>query len=259
MQLYFRSQGDGFPLIVAHGFLGSSDNWRAASARLAAHYRVYSLDLRNHGASRHSYKMNYRLMAGDVLQFLEEHGIGSCYVLGHSMGGKVAMQFAAEFPARVEKLVVVDIAPRGYAPFHRSILSAMRGLPLGTLASFKDADRALSDAVPDPRIRQFLLKNLARDAGGAMRWKVDLEAMDRNYDSLAGPIFCEQPFDKPACFIRGGRSHYIQDHDLPSIRECFPSAEIHTVEGAGHWIHVEAPEAFLSLVTAFLGTARPHS
>lgn len=253
MQLYFRAQGEGFPLIIAHGFLGSSDNWRAASGRLAAHYRVYSLDLRNHGLSRHSYKMNYQLMAQDVHQFLEEHSLTSCFVLGHSMGGKVAMHFALEFPDRVEKLVVVDIAPRAYAPFHRSILQAMRALELESLSSFADADRALSESIPEAAVRQFLIKNLTRRPDGRLTWKIDLEAIERNYDSLAGAVESRRRFTKPACFIRGGRSHYIQEHDLTSIRESFPQAEIHTIEQAGHWLHVEAPERFLTVVTNFLG------
>jgi pimeloyl-ACP methyl ester carboxylesterase len=253
MQLYFRAQGEGFPLIVAHGFLGSSDNWRAVSGRLAAYYRVYSLDLRNHGLSRHSYKMNYQLMANDVYQFVEERGIASCFILGHSMGGKVAMHFALEFPERVAKLVVVDIAPRAYAPFHRSIIRAMRALELESLGSFADADRALSESVPEAAVRQFLIKNLTRGSDGRLAWKIDLEAIERNYDSLAGAIVSRHPFTKPSCFIRGGRSNYIQEHDLPSIRESFPQAEVHTIEEAGHWLHVEAPEQFVTIVTNFLG------
>jgi pimeloyl-ACP methyl ester carboxylesterase len=256
MQLYFRVQGEGFPLIIAHGFLGSSENWRAASGRLAAHYRVYSLDLRNHGLSRHSYKMNYQLMAQDAYQFLEEHGLASCFILGHSMGGKVAMHFALEFPDRVEKLVVVDIAPRAYAPFHRSILQAMRTLQLESLSSFADADRALSETIPEPAVRQFLIKNLARQPDGRLAWKINLDAIERNYDSLAGAVVSGHPFAKPACFIRGARSNYIQEHDLTSIRESFPRAEIHTIEQAGHWLHVEAPERFLTIVTNFLGNGR---
>jgi pimeloyl-ACP methyl ester carboxylesterase len=254
MQLYYQAQGEGFPLLIAHGFLGSSDNWRGASARLAAHYRVYSLDLRNHGLSRHSYKMNYQLRAQDVCQFLEERGLASCFILGHSMGGKVAMHFALDFPDKVEKLVVVDIAPRAYAPFHRSILTAMRALDLQALDSFGAAERALAQSIPEASVRQFLIKNLTRQSDGTMQWKIDREAIDRNYDSLAGAIAAPRPFVKPACFIRGGRSNYIQEHDFPSILESFPHAEIHTIEQAGHWVHVDAPEPFLSLVTNFLGT-----
>jgi len=198
--------------------------------------------------------MNYELMAQDVRQFLDEQGLASCFILGHSMGGKVAMHFALDFPDKVEKLVVVDIAPRAYAPFHRSILKAMSALDLQALSSFGAADRALAESIPEPSVRQFLIKNLTRQADGTMQWKIDLDAIDRNYDSLAGAVVARHPFMKPVCFIRGGRSHYVQEHDFPSILESFPHAEIHTIEQAGHWVHVEAPERFLSLVTDFFGS-----
>ena len=130
MRLHYQKQGAGFPLILLHGFLGSSDNWRAMSRRLAEHFCVYSLDLRNHGQSPHSAIMSYPAMAADVCEFVDAEGITAAHLLGHSMGGKVAMRFATEYPDRVEKLIVVDIAARAYAPTHGPILSALASLDL---------------------------------------------------------------------------------------------------------------------------------
>jgi len=252
MRLNFQVQGEGFPLIILHGFLGSSDNWQVASNRLAERYKVYSLDLRNHGSSPHSDIMNYTVMSEDVCDFMDDCGLSSSFVLGHSMGGKVAMQFATEFPNKVETLIVVDIAPKTYQPSHRPMLNALLSLDLKIYKSFGEVDAALAAAIPDASLRQFLLKNLTRDKDGRLTWKIDLEAIERNYDYLAAAIAPRQKFNRPACFIRGGRSDYIPDDDISLIRKTFPQAEIKTIPNAGHWVHADAPEEFLKIVTDFL-------
>src|SRR5919108_369745 len=217
MRLSFQVQGEGFSLIILHGFLGSSDNWRGMGKRLSDRYAVYSLDLRNHGSSPHSDIMNYRVMAQDVREFIDDHGLSSSFVLGHSMGGNVAMHFATEFPNRVDKLIVVDIAPKAYPPFYRPILRALSALELSAYKSFGEVDAALKSAIPEAPLRQFLVKNLARDEQGGLRWKIDLKVIERNYDNLAMAIAPQQNFTGPACFIRGGRSHYIHDGDISLI------------------------------------------
>jgi pimeloyl-ACP methyl ester carboxylesterase len=164
MRLNFHAQGEGVPLIILHGFLGSMDNWRAMSRRLAAHFRVYCLDLRNHGASPHSSIMNYAAMADDVHEFFINQNIDRANLLGHSMGGKVAMQFTADNPQAVTKLIVVDIAPKKYPPTHMPLLAALSGLQLGNYRSYSDVDRALQGQIPEAPVRQFLIKNLARGA-----------------------------------------------------------------------------------------------
>jgi esterase len=252
MRLNFQVQGEGFPLIILHGFLGSSDNWRVASKRLGERYKVYSIDLRNHGCSPHSDIMNYAVMSQDVCDFMDDRGFSSSFVLGHSMGGKVAMQFATEFPNRVEKLIVVDIAPKAYPASHRPILSALSTLELKAYKSFGEVDGALAAAIPEASLRQFLLKNLTRDKDGGLSWKIDLEAIARNYDNLAAAIAPRQSFNRPACFIRGGQSNYIRDDDISLIQKTFPRAEIKTIPNAGHWVHADAPEEFLEIVTDFL-------
>jgi esterase len=251
MRLNFQVQGDGFPLIILHGFLGSLDNWRSVSKGLSVSYKVYNVDLRNHGQSPHDEIMSYPIMGDDLREFLDEHQIFEADMLGHSMGGKVAMQFALEHPARVTKLIVVDIAPKDYPPSQRSLLQALHDIKLQTFRSFGEIDAALAPAVRSPVLRQFLLKNLARDAG-AFRWKISLDALIRNYDELTKNIVVREPFNKPTLFIRGGQSKYIQDEDLTIIKQLFPQAEISTIPNAGHWVHSDAPSEFLRIVNGFL-------
>jgi len=256
MRLFYRQEGRGEPLIILHGLLGSSDNWRAMSRRLAQHFAVYSLDLRNHGHSPHAAEMNYPLMANDLREFVEANRLERVFLLGHSMGGKVAMQFAVDYPAQVEKLVIVDIAPRTYPPSQRPLLAALRALDLGAIGSFAEADAALKPAIPETALRQFLLKNLSRDERGRFRWRIGLEEIAENYDALTLAIAIDPPFEKPACFIRGGRSDFIADLDAALIRRAFPRARIETIEGAGHWVQSEAPEEFYRAVSGFLFSSR---
>lgn len=253
MHLHFHAQGDGFPLIILHGLLGSLDNWRVASKRLAERYKVYCLDLRNHGLSPHSEVMNYPVMAQDLREFLDLHSLSSAFVLGHSMGGKVAMQFATNFPDRVAKLAVVDIAPRAYEAYHRPLLNALLALDLTRFRSFGEVDAALSEAIPEIATRQFLLKNLKRDKDGRLSWKIHLQGIARNYDALTMAVAPERDFIKPACFIRPGRSNYVTDEDVSAIRKMFAQSEICTIPEAGHWVHVDTPEPFFRCVTKFLG------
>lgn len=252
MQLNFQAIGDGPTLIILHGFLGSLDNWRTAGQRLGARFRVITMDLRNHGHSPHDQVMSYPAMAGDILEFLDQQNITSAHVLGHSMGGKVAMQLATTFPQRVDKLIVVDIAPKSYPASHESTLAALRNLDLRSFKSFGEIDAALAPEIPSADIRQFLMKNLTRQPDLGFRWRIDLEAITSNYVELTKPIAPTHTFAKPVCFIRGGRSDYLQDKDFPPIKKIFPQAAFVTIPHAGHWVHVDAAEDFLKTVNEFL-------
>jgi esterase len=252
MSLHYQVQGQGSPLIILHGFLGSLDNWQTASKRLSESFKVYNLDLRNHGQSPHSPLMSYPIMAEDLLEFLDGQNLAETNLLGHSMGGKVAMQFATQHAERVSKLIVVDIAPKGYPPVQRPMLEALRNLNLQTFKSFGDIDAALAPEVHDGTTRRFLIKNLAREPTIGFRWKIDLDAIINNYEELTRSITAKNKFDKPTCFIRAGRSKYIQDDDISKILEIFPKAQIVSIPEAGHWVHVDAPDEFLKTVTDFL-------
>ena len=252
MNLHFEAVGKGPPLIILHGLLGSADNWRSVSRRLSAHYQAFAVDLRNHGRSPHSDIFDYDVMTADLREFTEQQALRRTMLLGHSMGGKIAMQFAIEHAEQVDKLIIVDIAPKPYQLSQRYLLEALRSLDLTRYKSFTDVDTALAAQVSGESLRQFLLKNLARDERGRLRWKIHLEAIYRNYDKLALGLAPERSFNKPTLFIRGGRSNYIEDDDVPLIRQMFPQAEIATLAEADHWVHVEAPEEFFQTVLNFL-------
>jgi esterase len=254
MQLHFQVRGDGPPLIILHGFLGSSDNWQTVSRRLSDTFRVFTIDLRNHGRSPHSHQMDYETMSSDLFEFVQQHTVpsSSSFFLGHSMGGKIAMQLATDHVESVAKLIVVDIAPRDYEPSHRPLLNTLRRLDLDRYGSFTEIDQALAASITSPVMRQFLLKNLTYDKNRRFAWRIDLEAIARNYDHLRMRITPRQSFIKPALFIRGGRSNYIMDSDISLIYKIFPAAEVKTIVRAGHWVHADAPEEFLQIVLTFL-------
>jgi esterase len=252
MNLHFAAVGEGPPLIILHGLLGSADNWRSMSRRLGAHYQVFAVDLRNHGRSPHSDIFDYDVMTADLREFTEQQALRRIMLLGHSIGGKVAMQFALDYSEQVNRLVIVDIAPQPYELSQRYILEALLSLDLTRYKSFTEVDAALAEKISDKSLRQFLLKNLARDENGRLRWKIHLAAIDRNYDKLGRGLAPERSFDKPTLCIRGGRSNYIGDDDAPLIRQIFPQAQIATLPEAGHWVHVDAPEEFFQTVLNFL-------
>jgi pimeloyl-ACP methyl ester carboxylesterase len=252
MNLYSKEFGQGRAVVLLHGLFGSADNWHPIAVRLAERFHVFAVDHRNHGQSPHSAEMDYPVMAADVDRFFAARGLESALVIGHSMGGKTAMQLALHFPQRVEKLVVADIAPRAYAPAHDEIFAALLALDLPKFQNRVQIEEALAPDIPNPVLRRFLLKNLGRDANGGYFWKINLRDIAENYWRLREPVAGDAPFTKPALFIRGGKSKYIQPEDEPLIREWFPAAEIQVIAEAGHWIHADAPEEFLRLVLDFL-------
>jgi pimeloyl-ACP methyl ester carboxylesterase len=254
MQLNFKEigQGNDTPLIMLHGLFGSSDNWLHVAPKLGG--KCYALDLRNHGHSPHSNEMGYALMAGDVAEFLDAQKLDAANVLGHSMGGKVAMQFAHAHPARVRKLIIVDIAPRPYPPEHRPIFEALLAIDLKQFHSRREIEDALAPGIPDLTLRRFLLKNLAHEPqdARAFKWRIPLRTIFANYPKLCAPIEPQTPFPGPALFLHGGQSPYVSDADVPQIRQLFPQAKIETIPRARHWIHADAPDEFVWHVSTFL-------
>jgi esterase len=252
MQLHFKESGQGGAVILLHGLLGSSDNWHPVARRLAENFHVFALDQRNHGQSPHNDEMDYSLMAADVDEFMAARKIQTAFVIGHSLGGKTAMQFALQFPHRVEKLVVADMAPRAYAPAHDKIFAALLALDLKSFQTRTQIEDALAPEISSLNLRRFLLKNLGRDADGKFFWKINLRGLSENYPKLGDAIFAATPFAKPALFIRGGKSNYLKPEDEPLIRELFPRSEIQNIADAGHWVHADAPDDFLRLARDFL-------
>ena len=245
--------GAGPPLAILHGLFGSGRNWASIAQRLAVNRRVIAFDLRNHGASPWAETMDYREMAEDIRASLHARGYDRIALLGHSMGGKVAMMAALEHGAAVERLIVADIAPVAYPAHHLWHVQAMRRLDLAAIKRRSEADARLAAAVPDPAERSFLLQNLIFDNGG-VRWRANLAAIEREMPRLVGfPAVAEgRSYEGPVLFIAGGRSDYLQPAHEPAIRHLFPKAEIARIENAGHWLHAEQPDAFLAIVESFL-------
>ena len=255
MRLHFKTYGDGKALIILHGLFGSLENWQTMSLRLGARFRVFAVDQRNHGGSPHSGVMSYPTMANDLDELMHSQGLASAHVLGHSMGGKTAMQFALSYPDRVERLVVVDIAPRVYSPRHETILNALLSFDLAAYQTRKQMEDALAPAIPEVGTRQFLLKNLTRAPNGGFRWRFGLRELRESYSRLSEAPTGDRPYEKPALFIRGESSDFLKEEDLGLIRQLFPRAELRTIPGAGHLAHVENPSVFLDTVTEFLDEA----
>ncbi|MEM8486769.1 MAG: alpha/beta fold hydrolase [Bacteroidota bacterium] len=253
MKLFHQAYGEGPALLILHGLLGASGNWHTLSRSVFSEkYSVYTLDLRNHGRSPHNPVFDYASMTADVREFILDNQLGQAHVLGHSMGGKVAMWLALEHPELVSKLIVADMAPRAYPPHHMHILNALKGLDLPAYSGRQDIDNALAEHIKEAGVRQFLLKNLASQGGGRYSWKMNLDAIYNSYTRINEGVETAQQFTGPALFVKGGRSNYITENDAPQIQQLFPAAQIQHLPNVGHWVHAEAPQAFAAMVMSFL-------
>ncbi|MGN6553467.1 MAG: alpha/beta fold hydrolase [Verrucomicrobiota bacterium] len=252
MRLNFREQGQGPTLIILHGLFGSLENWGFISQRLAERFRVISVDQRNHGSSPHDPEMNYSVLAADLLEFMEQQNLASTHLLGHSMGGKTAMHFAIRYPEKVDRLVVVDIAPRAYEPRHEEIFNALLALDLKRYQTRAQVEEALEPTIPELAVRRFLLKGLIRNAENRFQFRFNLPVLHQNYAELSAGPKLAGVFGEPALFVRGDQSDYIRDGDVAEIERFFPRMELATIPEAGHWVHAEKPEPFLKLVGNFL-------
>lgn len=251
VKLNYKEMGEGEPLLILHGLLGALDNWQTVGRQLSEQWRVFLIDQRNHGKSPHTESMDYEVMADDLLAFMDEHGLQKANILGHSMGGKAAMQFALEHSGRVDKLIVADIGPRQYPHTHDQIFKALFALNPAKLESRGEAEDKLRFYIHEPPVLLFLLKNLDRQKQG-FAWKMNLDVIYKCYDNLLEEITSSQPFEGEALFIRGELSRYIRDADLPDIEKLFPHYQLVTLADVGHWVHAEAPEEFLKAAQDFL-------
>lgn len=251
MKLYFREYGEGQPLIILHGLLGSSDNWLTQAKLLSSQYKVYTVDQRNHGQSPHSSQFDYQSMVDDLLMFIDDNNISDPVLIGHSMGGKTVMNFALEHPDEVSRLIVVDISPRAYNLEHYALVEGLSALRMETITSRNEADEKLAAAVPEPDVRQFLLKNMQRKPEGGFAWKINLPVIREKLSNIGVDLLREGTFDKPTLFIRGSRSKYVADKDWEKIVNIFPQATLETME-TGHWVQAEKPQEFVQVVSQWL-------
>lgn len=255
MQLFYRTYGEGKPFIILHGLFGISDNWVSFAKKIAKlGYQVYILDQRNHGQSPQSPNFNYLALVDDLFEFIDEHELEDAVILGHSMGGKVAMRFALENPDYLSKLIVVDISLRQYPPrdHHLKVIRAMKKVDFSIVKKRQDVDAILSEDIELPRIRQFIMKNLYRKQKDELAWRMCLDCIANNLDEMFDGIEPEQPLDKPTLVVRGGASDYVLDSDLQPLKIAFPQVDIKTIANATHWVHAEAPEEFYKYINDFL-------
>ncbi len=242
---------DAANLIILHGLFGDLNNWKAIATRLSDQFHVHCMDLRNHGDSPHVSGMSYVELAADVAHTCDQHNISNTFVIGHSMGGKTAMQLALSRPELITRFAVVDIGPRRYQPHHNSIIEGLQLLSRSALDSRKTAEALLEPYAPEPGVRAFLLKNLKRTEYGNYKLRVNIEEIARCYDQIADAIDSQQQYEKPVLFVKGAESDYLGDDDQQPIMSLFKNPSLKTIDGAGHWPHSEKPEVVYKILTDF--------
>jgi pimeloyl-ACP methyl ester carboxylesterase len=254
MKLFFREFGEGQSAIILHGLFGQSDNWVTVGRRIADQFHVYIPDQRNHGQSPHTTIHSFPAMADDLAEFIEYHHIENPVLIGHSMGGKVAMTYTLENPEKVAKLIVVDISPRQYTEriTHTQVISQMLSIDLEKITTRGEVEKILDSRIADSKVRMFILKNLYYKIHGKLAWRLNLEVINQSMDLLFDRISSESQYKGPTLFIRGGKSDYIPEEDIPLIKSMFPEAIIKTISGASHWVHADAPEELCFLLSGFL-------
>jgi pimeloyl-ACP methyl ester carboxylesterase len=252
MQLNFKKLGSGEALIILHGFMGSLDNWQSLANEFAKSFEVYLIDARNHGKSPHTSTHSIAEMVDDLFDFMQQQHISQAHIIGHSMGGKVAMQFAVNYPNCVNKLVVADIAAKKYERGHDDVFEALYAIDLTKIETRKQAEEAMLPHVSEFSTRQFLLKNLERLENGTYQWKMNLGVLHRDYDEITQEVISNKPITIPVLFLKGELSKYIKHEDWEQIQSIFPQAELKEIGKAGHWLHADNPKEFYEKVMAFL-------
>ncbi len=250
--LHSSISGKGSPLIILHGFLGMGDNWKSLANKFSDHYQVHVIDQRNHGRSFHDDDFSYEVLVEDLLNYLDHHKLKSVQILGHSMGGKTAMLFAVEYPERVDKLMVADIAPRFYPPHHQMILDALGEVDFKMIRSRSEIDEILQKYIPEIGIRQFLLKNVYRKEKNQFGFRFNFEVLEEHYDEIGVALPPRTIFEGPVLFLKGALSGYIDEQDKDLISAHFPNSKIVTIANSGHWLHAENPIDFYNSVVRFL-------
>lgn len=255
MQLNYKKFGEGFPIIILHGLLGSLDNWQTIAKKLSEKFQVFIIDQRNHGRSPHREEFNYELLSNDLLEFFDQHQIQRAHVIGHSMGGKAAMKFALEHPDKVERLIIVDVAPGFYEEQHSNVFNALFAADVKHATSREEVEKVLREKLSnDEATVQFLLKGLQRAEPGqpGFQWKFNLKSLHKNYNKISEAITASKPFVGQTLFIKGEKSDYISAVNRDSIAKLFPNYQVSEIKGAGHWVHADKPEEFIQEVMRVL-------
>lgn len=245
--------GNGTPLLILHGFLGMSDNWKTLGNQFAKDgFQTHLIDQRNHGRSFHSGDFSYELLADDILNYCNHNQLNNINIIGHSMGGKTAMFFAVNHPELVSKLLVADISPKYYPVHHQTILNGLNSINFNEIKTRNEADKQLSNFVPETGIRQFLLKNLYWRDKEKLGFRFNIQTLTNSIENIGKALSQNTQFNNDTLFLRGSKSDYIKDDDLQLIKHHFPSAKLSDIENAGHWLHAENPKLFYKKAIAFL-------
>lgn len=245
--------GSGEPLLILHGFLGMSDNWKTLGKKYADEgFEVHLLDLRNHGKSFHSDNFSYELMVEDVVKYTTSKNLSQVNIIGHSMGGKVAMLLAVSHPDVVKRLLIADIAPKYYPPHHQTIINGLKSLDFNKITTRTEADEALSNYINDWGTRQFLLKNLYWKTKDKLAFRFNLPVLENAQEEIGEALPAQKTFDGKTLFLRGSKSEYISPNDKDLIKTHFPIANLETIDNAGHWLHAENPKQFFEKSISFL-------
>jgi pimeloyl-ACP methyl ester carboxylesterase len=253
MKLAYKIYGSGQPVIIMHGLFGSGDNWRTIARMMEDQYQCIVVDMRNHGRSPHDPVMNFQVMTEDIIELMQDLQLEKVSMVGHSMGGKVAMQFALQHPDLVDKLIVVDIAPKYYPPHHDVVIEAIEAIDPSLLKERSEAEGVFMRFLGnDESTIQFLMKNLTRLPEGGFTWKPNMPVIIEAYYHLMEDVQHASSFEGPSLFVRGQKSRYIADEDVTRIKEFFPTFSLVTIADAGHWVHADAPQEFAKIILNFL-------
>jgi pimeloyl-ACP methyl ester carboxylesterase len=251
LQLFYKEYGEGKPVVILHGLFGFSDNWKSQAKVLANYFKVIVVDLRNHGRSEWADLHSYEAMANDVIETMDVLNLSQFNVIGHSMGGKVAMHLAQAYPDRLLKTIVVDMGVKSYPMHHQDLIEAIKSVPIETITARSQVNTFLTNKIPEEGVRQFLLKNLYWIERGKLAWRMNVDVLEASMHLILDAL-PEIEVLCPTLFIKGAESSYILEADYEAIENIFLDSEIHTINEAGHWVHADSFEEFLESVLAFL-------
>lgn len=250
MKLHYRELGEGQPMVILHGLFGNSDNWQTHAKKFSEYYRVLLVDQRNHGHSDWSDDFSYELMSGDLLELMEALQLKKVILLGHSMGGKTAIDFTQKHPEFIEKLIIVDIGIKQYPSHHQEILAGLHAIDLEKVQTRGEAESILLQHIHSIGVRQFLLKNLYWKEKGKLAWRINIPVLENEMENILAPL-SNTEVTVPTLFIRGELSNYILDDDIENLEDQFTDSQIITIKNAGHWVHSEVPDEFVECVLTF--------
>lgn len=243
--LYSKIEGEGKPLLIIHGYLGMSDNWKTLATQFVSEgFQTHALDLRNHGRSFHSDEFTYEAMVQDILEYCQENNLEKVSIIGHSMGGKLAMFFATKHPEMIDKLIIADIGPKYYRPHHQDIMAGLNAVDFSKKPERSEVEELLKPHIPDFGTRQFLMKSLYWVEPGQLGFRFNIPVFNEKIDAIGEALPEDAVFENPTLFLRGANSNYIKDEDFGTIKKHFPNSEIKTIANAGHWLHAENPKDF---------------